>query len=423
MEPKFAKINGFVYGIYRPEGMEYGRNGIRKKLISEAELICPKGSRKDRTANEMDKYQRKLWHQKLQELLSEKDRPKKRTGSLKIKEAFLQFIENKQVVALIDRQTIENYMRSFTLYIDAVGNHAIDRFEKKFETDYIRLLRDGKYKRGKYEREGRGPITVNTHISRVNTFFKWASDAYKMPLHKISRVPDDTGKKKRVAYTWEMQEKLEQILIDEINRSRPQDRIQKINLFRLFMMATNTGMRQGEIRTLPLRNIDINNRIIMIRYVPEIDWTPKGGKERDVSISDYLLEYLLMDPREDDFFYLDTGMKKQAFLTANDAAQCFRFIQKKHGIYDANIKRWHGFRSRVTTEIAKKKGVVYAQKNAGHSSLRTTQGYIDSDQIEMLESVNVLRPKSAKNHIKNHIKNLIDFQPSKDEPEENNGDS
>jgi len=41
----------------------------------------------------------------------------------------------------------------------------------------------------------------------------------------------------------------------------------------------------------------------------------------------------------------------------------------------------------------------------------------------MLESVNVLRPKSAKNHIKNHIKNLIDFQPSKDEPEENNGDS
>ncbi|NQU64748.1 MAG: site-specific integrase [SAR324 cluster bacterium] len=137
---------------------------------------------------------------------------------------------------------------------------------------------------------------------------------------------------------------------------------------------------------------------------------------RNVAISDYLLKFLLLDlpTRSDDFFYLDNGKQERAFLTANDAAQVFRFIQKKHGLYRADIKRWHGFRSRVTTEIAKQMGVVYAQKNAGHSSLKTTQGYIDSDQIDLLESVNILRPKTANNHIKNHIKNLIDFNPGEE---------
>ncbi len=405
MEPKYAKINGYLYGVYRPDGFEYGRNGIRKKLCTLDDLDYTDASKKRKRSDKGKlKYANALFFKKLQELLADKKRPKKKGGQKRVKEAFAEFIEHKAVVSRIDKQTIENYMRTFTLYISAVGNHEVDRFEIKYETAFIKLLRDGSYKRGKVVKKGRGPVTVNTHISRVNSFFIWASGAYKIPLFKISRVPDDTAKKIRHAYTWEMQEQLEQILINEISNSRPQDKVQKVNLFRLFMMATETGMRQGEIRNLPIRNIDIKNRVIMVRYIPEIDWTPKGGRERDVSISDYLLDFLIMDNREGDFFYLDTGSHKRAFLTANDAAQCFRFIQKKHGIYRADIKRWHGFRSRVTTEIAKKKGVVYAQKNAGHSSLRTTQGYIDSDQVEMLESVNILRPKTAKNHILNHIK-------------------
>ncbi|NQU64747.1 MAG: hypothetical protein HQ517_10780 [SAR324 cluster bacterium] len=101
--------------------------------------------------------------------------------------------------------------------------------------------------------------------------FIWSVSAYKVPLFRISRVRDDEVKKK-IAYTWEMQEQFERILIDEVRDSRPQDRNQKINLLRLFMMATETGMRQGEVRNIPLRNIDFNERLLLIRFVPETGW-------------------------------------------------------------------------------------------------------------------------------------------------------
>jgi len=201
MEPKYVKINGFLYGTYRPDGFEYGRNGIRKKLCSLDDLdYVDDSKKKKRTESGAIKYAADLYFKKFQELLAEKTRPKISRSSVKVREAFQQFLENKQVVDQIDKQTLENYMRTFSLYVEVVGNHAVDRFEKDYETKFIRALRDGQYRRGKCVREGRKPVTVNTHISRVNTFLSGLSPHTKclcsefpgsgtMRLRKRSRIP------------------------------------------------------------------------------------------------------------------------------------------------------------------------------------------------------------------------------------------
>ena len=63
------------------------------------------------------------------------------------------------------------------------------------------------------------------------------------------------------------------------------------NHLRAFMLARYAVMRKGEILSMPLRNLLIDEGVIQITEVPEIPWTPQTRQERIIPISPELNKF------------------------------------------------------------------------------------------------------------------------------------
>ncbi|MCP4755575.1 MAG: site-specific integrase [Proteobacteria bacterium] len=119
-----------VYGIYRPEGMSYGRNGIRKKLCSleDAAFKNVKGGEHRRSEAEMRRHVKRLYRDKLREVLLEKENAKK-PESMRVEAAgqlWLDYLAAKGR----SPNTIKNYAMSLNRYVQAAGNHPLNRYKK-----------------------------------------------------------------------------------------------------------------------------------------------------------------------------------------------------------------------------------------------------------------------------------------------------
>ena len=54
-------------------------------------------------------------------------------------------------------------------------------------------------------------------------------------------------------------------------------------------------LRNGEILSLPLRNISLQEQEVLITEVPEISWKPKSRQERCIPMNEELLDFLKID--------------------------------------------------------------------------------------------------------------------------------
>lgn len=154
------------------------------------------------------------------------------------------------------------------------------------------------------------------------------------------------------------------------------------------MLSLLAGMRAGEIAALRFSSVvdrdgEIRN---LIRLSPDMT---KGSKSRDVIVSQRLQRELKRYAATLSFWKPDLPLiksqKHTKAFSANTMAQLLNQIYREAGIDGASSHS--GRRSFITKLASKGVSARVLQQLAGHSSLATTQRYIDVTDKMLQEAV------------------------------------
>lgn len=267
--------------------------------------------------------------------------------------------------SLKSTNTISLYKLAFANFIRIIGNKSIilvNRFDADF---FINKLLE------KLEK-----TSINIYLRTLRSAFNMAVSygiAVENPFKNIKElvVPD----KIRPNITDDELKKWFEAADNELIR-----RIVKFDL--------QTAMRLSEIVNLQWKDIDFNNKKIMIRN--KISFSTKTRKDREISLTDNIFRLIsgevssntdnvLQTRNEDDYvFGKDNGFRF--------SPEYISHLFKKYAI-KANLNKkicFHSIRHSALTKMATSGIPLYILKEiAGHSSISTTQKYLHSDIFRM----------------------------------------
>lgn len=186
---------------------------------------------------------------------------------------------------LVKEATIESYQRHLKLFIASLPP---DRAElgKVLASDVSGFLASER-------RRGMSPVTILDRYVAINVFFNWCESVEELgfppsPMHRGNRK---TVKRPRVPKKEPRRAKLEDIrrLIESIPRGTWLDLRNRA----LIQLMLDTGLRVNEATNLLVEDVDLNERILLVR-------SGKGDKDRRVPFSEKsskeLAAYLLYRP-------------------------------------------------------------------------------------------------------------------------------
>jgi integrase/recombinase XerD len=145
----------------------------------------------------------------------------------------------------------------------------------------------------------------------------------------------------------------------------------------IILMTHLAGMRIGEVAMLKFGDVIERNGTVRNEIRLEAAQT-KGDKSRVVFVNERLRKEIAAYLASMPFPALDTPMfytQKRAAFTPNTLCQTLNTIYKMAGLHGATSHS--GRRSFITALAAKGVGVRVLAALAGHSSISTTQAYID----------------------------------------------
>ena len=158
-----------------------------------------------------------------------------------------------------------------------------------------------------------------------------------------------------------------------------------------FMLSLLAGMRACEIASLKIGDVlDSNGKAKSEIHLAQS--MTKGKKGRAVMVSDRLQKEMAkfiatlttIDPTKP----LIASQKSNKPFSANTLVQLFRGVYAAAGVDGGSSHS--GRRSFITTLASKGVGARVLQHLAGHSSLQTTQRYIDVNDTMLKEAVNLM---------------------------------
>jgi len=148
-------------------------------------------------------------------------------------------------------------------------------------------------------------------------------------------------------------------------------------VYRLYLMALNTGLRWGELAALQWDRVDLNRNIIIVsrtvsQKTGEIRETTKGRRIRHVGINSCLKPELVAQSVERRGS-LVFGQNNRTLNPHN-----FKRDHFERDMKEAEVKRirWHDLRHTFASHFVMRGGSLYdLQKLLGHRDLRTTERY------------------------------------------------
>jgi integrase/recombinase XerD len=143
-----------------------------------------------------------------------------------------------------------------------------------------------------------------------------------------------------------------------------------------------TMLRRGELIHLEWTDIDMVRREIKVRH--KKDFRAKGGKERNVPMSDWVYEFLRDRGRTSNYVFSDS---KNLPLLGGTISQKFKKIVRQAKLDDAI--HFHSLRH-TGISILVNRGVPqeYIRRIAGHSSVMTTQIYTHIEEKSLFSAIN-----------------------------------
>ncbi len=369
------------------KGWEKNRRGIRRRIGRQDEF---EGMTEALMIQELERRwfiaERKLRdEQLLAHTKTERNRREART--LTVRDASHRW--EKALDVTNAGRTKKQYLLSLNHYIKAVGNHQVSKYFAEYDTEFKHYLKTYT----KSDGTGLSPDTQQKHIRQVNVFFKWAYD-HDMTTKLIKMKGIKVPKKDMKTLSIEQLDDAIGFATTKLNKSTDhRNKLRYKSLERAMMLARHTILRAGAIWSLKLKNIDLSDKTITITAVPELGWEPKAMKFPIKPINEDLFEYLKKDfesrdPKE--IWYLDNGQgelwRKDSGDLSREGADFFKEIDYP------KMKPFHeGFRSTLITHMINNGvPITTVQQLADHSSIATTQSYVDSRRIQQQVAVDAL---------------------------------
>ena len=330
-----------------------------------------------RSSKEQADFLTKRWAERLQELLSKKDRTETEK-SPKIQIVFQVWLD--QISMDRSPETYRLYQRAANLYLKSVGNHPVDAFTKAMELKFLKAVYDA----------GRSQANAFKMISTIQTFFHWASQSGYCPDVKITK-PRKTKKEPKIFTQDDVARTLARMRAEISQTTGNRKRMLRVNQMRAFFMVLNTGMRPGEVWSLALSDIDLRNGVLLIRDhlihrrkvrvgVVEEFWQPKERIEKTIPINAELARFLaddLAQRLERERYYIDDGNGVLAYCSSAQLSRPIGDLQREIGI--DGIKPLHGGRGTVISRLLQAgASPVQVKDLVGHQNLETTLGYLNT---------------------------------------------
>ena len=272
-------------------------------------------SKREQTNLLLRLYQEKLeeLRNREQQLLEEKE---KKTKALSIMKVMQQWIDD-EVTPYNKNISTREYLRTCTLYLENVGDHSILEFKKHHSTRFQSGLK----------KHGLTDAGIRKHQTHLQIFLNWAysEEHLEKPirLNKVRVLQNGP-----VIYTKSEVEILQFSIEKASNKaSTPYQKRFTNNHLRAFMVARHAILRCGEILSLPLRNIFLEEGKIRITGVPEVGWLPKTRQERFIPYNPELRSFLqsdLLRRNKEEQWFLDNGLGDRAYSTNSQLTQVFR---------------------------------------------------------------------------------------------------
>ena len=256
-----------------------------------------------------------------------------------------QFISERKYLLNVTPQTIIWYGCSFKAFEGAVDS--VDAAKRR-----IAELRE----------RGVSAITVNSYLRCINAFWKWQGKDWK-----IRRLKEE----QKILATFSAEQ------VQTLLKFRPKG----TNFTRVHALAClllDTGLRINEGRTIKQTDVDFDNLLVTVMG--------KGNKQRRVPISfegrKLLFRYVQQNPRRYVF-----GTRNQTACTIRNLQRDFSVLCRKIGISGVRCS-FHTLRHTFAVFYLRKGGnLFYLSRILGHTSVKTTERYLQSLGIEDLQAV------------------------------------
>jgi len=287
--------------------------------------------------------------------------------------------------------TLSSYANTMKYYLQAIEDHKLKDFNRTHNIRFLEYLNDSVY-------QGRtmSDSTKARHIRQLGVFLRWAYDHAIIDRQWNLKKPK-TPKKDMDTYSMaeltrlgdHIQTKLAQATVDEDERQQLHMR----NMYRAYMLATQTLLRLGAIWSLRLEKINTTKNTIHIEDNRELDWVNKKKKWPIKPINPKLSKFLIedlenRDPREQ--YYLDNGRGFPWYADRADISRLASALCKEAGLPPLKPFHWGMRATMITALLARGVDPVKVQQLADHDDINTTMSYKDSRRISQKDAANAL---------------------------------
>lgn len=382
--------SGHIIGEFphdRLAGFQNSRRGLRKRLMNAKEAATMDMELALQIAQ--DRYD--LKEKELREtqfVENEKKRQEEyRRKNISVSDAVKVWKKHIEVTTV--PKTVKAYMNTMNLYLNHVGDHKLSEFSLSHNIQFTEVLQN--QPSTKHPGQCFSVSTQHMHLRQLQNFLNWAKDnEYTEKVHRLKKptIPEKDIDVFSIQHLQTLKAHLYKNL-NESDQGRPE--VNARNLIRAFTLATKSLMRIGAIAHLPLEAIDLTDRIIRIRDVPERGWKNKGSKWPNKPISPSLYEYLkgdLASRGEHERWFLDDGTGKPWFAWQDNISRMMTKQIKAAGL-PAGVKPFHwAMRGTMITWLLNDgEDPQKVQQLADHSDYQTTKGYYNTREANQKSAV------------------------------------
>lgn len=260
--------------------------------------------------------------------------------------------------------TIRNYSKDVAKFIKFFNIESYQDIEKLNKSDYMRFISS---------LDTLSPSSINALIRNLSAYFNWLIDEAEV-ITKCDFLKTKFGQKRKFV---KEPKNHKDILTDEEVEKMLNAATNKQHKFMIGLMVW-TGLRSNELRSIKIK--DIKNGEAWIHG--------KGSKEREIAFNPILegLYNEYMESRDTNCQYLFYSNYQDGKLTSKTIIDRIAKVYKDAGLSGKNITA-HSFRRTAANNIKKEYDVLVAQYTLGHSSLQTTEKYLQKDNSYIKETM------------------------------------
>ena len=220
------------------------------------------------------------------------------------------------------------------------------------------------------------PVTLNTEITMIRAFLYWCCEfkglkenpAAKIKPRQVLQKPPDTYTDEEISAMLETADAVEGAII---------------------LTCFYTGMREQEICYLAWDDVDLKKKILRVSAKPDQGFTPKTWEEREIEMSDRLVEAFKILPRQHRWVFPSVRGKRHAHI--------YKIVERVAERAKITGAHPHKFRSTFLTRLLQSGcDIANVQALAGHKSIKTTQRYLGVSTQLRREAVNRLNLPDTK---------------------------